>query len=53
LVTFSVSWSYAQSVGLLGRGINRSQGRCLLTEQHKHRINTQTFMPWVGYASVS
>jgi hypothetical protein len=27
------------SVGLLGRGIRPSQGRCLHTEQHKHRIN--------------
>jgi hypothetical protein len=36
---FSVSWSYAQSVGLLGRGISPSQGRYLHTEQHQHRIN--------------
>jgi hypothetical protein len=31
-----------QPVGLLGRMINRSQGRCLHTEQHKHRINAHT-----------
>jgi hypothetical protein len=36
---FSVSWSFPQSVGLLGRGISPSQGRYLHTEQHKHRIN--------------
>jgi hypothetical protein len=35
---FSVSWSYTQSVGLLGRGISQWQGRYLHTEQHKHRI---------------
>jgi hypothetical protein len=32
---------YAQSVGLLGRGISPSQGRYINTEQHKHRINAQ------------
>jgi hypothetical protein len=37
---FSVSWSYTQSVGLLGRGISPSQGLYLYTEQHKHKINT-------------
>jgi hypothetical protein len=36
---FSVSWSYTQSVRLLGRGISPSQGRYLHTEEHKHRIN--------------
>jgi hypothetical protein len=30
---------YTQSVGLLGRGINPSQGRYLHTEQHKQRIH--------------
>jgi hypothetical protein len=30
---------YTQSVGLLGWGINRSQGRYLHAERHKHRIN--------------
>jgi hypothetical protein len=38
LTAFSVSWSYTQSVGLVGRGISMSQGRYLHTEQHKHRI---------------
>jgi hypothetical protein len=28
-----------QTVGLLGRGISPSQGLCLYTGQHKHRIN--------------
>jgi hypothetical protein len=36
---FSVSWSYTQTVGLLGRVISPLQGRYLHTEQHKHRIN--------------
>jgi hypothetical protein len=36
---FSVSWSYTQSVGLLGRGISLSQGLHIHTEPHKHRIN--------------
>jgi hypothetical protein len=40
---------YTQSVGLLRRGISSSQGRYLHTEQHKHRINAQTSMPWVGF----
>jgi hypothetical protein len=35
----SVSSAFTQSVGLLEREINPSQGRCLHTEQHKHRIN--------------
>jgi hypothetical protein len=39
LAAFLVSWTYTQSVGLLGRGISPSQGRYLHTEQHKHRIN--------------
>jgi hypothetical protein len=30
---------YTQSVGFLGRGCSPSQGRCLHTEQHKHKIN--------------
>jgi hypothetical protein len=38
---FSVSLSYTQSVGLLGRGISPSQGHYLHTE-HKHRINKHT-----------
>jgi hypothetical protein len=32
---------YTQSVGLLGHRISPSQGRCLHTEQHKHRINAR------------
>jgi hypothetical protein len=39
LADFSVSWSYTQSVGPLGRGFGPSQGRYLHTGQHKHRIN--------------
>jgi hypothetical protein len=39
LTTFSVSWSYTQSVGLLGREISLSQDLYLHTEQHEHRIN--------------
>jgi hypothetical protein len=39
LAVLSVSWSYTQSVVLLGRGISPSQGRYLHMEQHKHRIN--------------
>jgi hypothetical protein len=41
-----------QSVGLLGRGISLSQGRYLHTEQYKHRINTQTYMPRVGFEPI-
>jgi hypothetical protein len=40
LDAFSVSWSYTQLVGLLGRGISSSQGRYLYIEQHKPRINS-------------
>jgi hypothetical protein len=29
---------YTQSLGLLGQGISRSQGRYLHTEQHKHEL---------------
>jgi hypothetical protein len=36
----SVSWSFRQSVGLLGRVISPSQGLYLNAGQHKHRINT-------------
>jgi hypothetical protein len=39
LTACSVSWSYTQPVGFLGRGISPSQGRNLRTEQHGHRIN--------------
>jgi hypothetical protein len=41
LASFSVSWSYTQSVGLLGRGISPLQGLYLYTEQHKQRINAR------------
>jgi hypothetical protein len=43
---------YTQPVGLLGRRASPSQGRYLHTEQHKHRINTQTSMPRVGFEPV-
>jgi hypothetical protein len=39
---------FSQTVGLLGRVINPSQGRYLNTGQHKHKINAythQTSMP--------
>jgi hypothetical protein len=36
LAAFSVSSSFTQSVGLLGRGISPTQGRYLHTGQHKH-----------------
>jgi hypothetical protein len=36
---FSSVIIFTQTVGLLGRVINPSQGRYLNTEQHKHRIN--------------
>jgi hypothetical protein len=45
---FIIFLIYKQSVGLLGRGISRSQGRYLYTEQHKC---TQTSMPPVGFES--
>jgi hypothetical protein len=48
----SVSWSFSQTVGLLGRVISSSQGLYLNTGQHKHRINAythRTSMPWVGF----
>jgi hypothetical protein len=38
---FSVSWSYTEPAGLLGRGISPSQDLYLHTEQHKHTINAQ------------
>jgi hypothetical protein len=43
LAAFSVSWSYTQSVGLLGRGISPSQGRYLHTEQHKHKTSVHRY----------
>jgi hypothetical protein len=38
LAVFPVSWSYAQSIGLLLRGISSSQ--VVHTRLHKHRIST-------------
>jgi hypothetical protein len=52
LASLSVSWSFLQSVGLLGRVISSLQGLYLNTGQHKHRINTythQTSIPCVGF----
>jgi hypothetical protein len=44
---FSDSWSYTQSVGLLGRVISSSQDLCLNTGQHKHRkTHIHTKHPW-------
>jgi hypothetical protein len=45
LASFSVSWSFTQSVGLLGRGISPSQGSYLHTGQHKQNKSAQTSMP--------
>jgi hypothetical protein len=39
LCHFSVSRSYTQSVGLLGRRICPNEDLCLHTWRHKHRIN--------------
>jgi hypothetical protein len=39
LADFPVSWSYTQSVGVLGWGICPSQGLYLRTEQHNRGIN--------------
>jgi hypothetical protein len=50
LVAFSVSWSYTQSVRLLGRGISPSQDPYLHTEQHKHRIYAHRH-PWLEWDS--
>jgi hypothetical protein len=41
LTAFSVSWSFTQSVGLLGREISPSQIRYLHKGHHKHRINAR------------
>jgi hypothetical protein len=45
-----VSQCYAQSVRSLGRRNSLSQGRCLHTEQHKHRINAHRHqcLDWVS-----
>jgi hypothetical protein len=46
---FSFVIIFIQMVGLVGRVISPSQGRYLHTEQHKHRTNSHTHMPWVGF----
>jgi hypothetical protein len=38
LAASSVSWSFTQSIVLLGRGISPAEDRYPHTEQHKHRI---------------
>jgi hypothetical protein len=47
----SGSWSFLQTIGLLGRVISSSKGLYLNTGQHKHRINIYTHqrsMPSLG-----
>jgi hypothetical protein len=41
LAAFSVSWSYTQSVWLLGREISPSLGHYVYTGKHKQRINAR------------
>jgi hypothetical protein len=48
LAASSVSWSYTQSVGILGRMISPSQFLYLHAEQHKQNKRTQTSMHRVG-----
>jgi hypothetical protein len=48
LAAFSVSWSYTQRVGLLGRGISPSQCRYLYTAKTQNK-RTQTLMPVLGF----
>jgi hypothetical protein len=46
----SVSWTFLQTVGPLGRVISSSQGLYLNTGQHKQSKHThQTSMPWVVF----
>jgi hypothetical protein len=49
--TFSVSWSYTQSVWLLGRGSTRRKASAYAQNntntEWKHTV--QTSMPWVGF----
>jgi hypothetical protein len=40
---------FTHTIGLLERVIRPSQGRYIQTWQHKHRINAQTSMSWVGF----
>jgi hypothetical protein len=42
---FSFVIFFTETVGALGRGISPLQGRYLHKEQHKHKINAQTFVP--------
>jgi hypothetical protein len=44
LAAFSVSLSYTQSVGLLGRG-----SACRKAATYTQNKRTQTFMPWMGF----
>jgi hypothetical protein len=48
LDAFSVSWSFTQLVGLLGRGISLSQGRYQHRGQNKHRINVHRHPCLIG-----
>jgi hypothetical protein len=41
-----MSWSFTQSMGLLGRGISQSQGHYLTKTQNKRK---QTSISWVGF----
>lgn len=49
LAVFSFSCSYRQSVRIIGQEINQLQGPYLRTGHHKHKLNTQTSMPRVGF----
>jgi hypothetical protein len=55
LAAFPSSWSFTQTVELLGLGISPSQGRYLYIEQHKHTdirassgIRTHDHSLWAG-----
>jgi hypothetical protein len=49
LTAFSVSCSFAQSVGLLGPGISPPQGRYLNIGKYKQKKHTQTSMLQVRF----
>jgi hypothetical protein len=49
LTLFSVSWSYTQSVGLLGRASNGTQDLYQHSGQHKQNTRTQTCTPLAGF----
>jgi hypothetical protein len=51
LTAFSLSCSFTQSVGHLGRVISPSQGSYLYTAQHRQNKCTQTSMLQVGFES--